>query len=194
MNETSISLLDRVCRDSDSEAWQRLAAIYTPALLGWLRRYDIQPSDADDLVQEVLMVVSREVSQFEHSGRRGAFRTWLRTILVHRLRNFWRSRGRRPRVPGGSEFLQELDQLLDSSSALSRLFDRQHDDHVLQQTLDQSKSKFAENTWLAFRQIVFDGRTASDVAAELGISVNAALIAKSRVLSHLKRENRGLVD
>jgi hypothetical protein len=80
---------------------------------------------------------------------------------------FWRSRGRRPQATGGTGFLQELDQLADSSSALSRMFDRQHDDHVLQQTLEQSKSKFAENTWLAFRRIVFDGRKASVTTTEI---------------------------
>ena len=194
MNQTSISLLDRVCRDPDSESWQRLVAIYTPALRAWLSRYDLQASDADDLVQEVLIVVSREVAQFEHNGRQGAFRNWLRTILVHRLRNFWRSSGRQPTTPGGTGFLQELDQLADPGSEVSRLFDRQHDDHVLRKILDQSLSRFTESTWLAFRRIAFEGQKAAEVAAELGISVNAVLVAKSRVLSHLKQEARGLID
>ena len=42
----------------------------------------IRPSDVDDLVQEVLAVVLRELPQFEHNGRTGAFRRWLRTILL----------------------------------------------------------------------------------------------------------------
>ncbi len=194
MDETSISLLDRVCRHSDSESWSKLAAIYTPVLHAWLRRYDLQTSDAEDLVQEVLVVVSREMTDFQHSGRPGAFRSWLRTVLVHRLRNFWRARQRRPSAKGGSDFLQELDQLEDPNSALSHLWDRQHDDQVLREALEQSKSKFTPNTWLAFQRVVLDGAKAADVARELGISANAVLIAKSRTLSHLKQVTRGLVD
>ena len=34
----------------------------------------------------------------------------------------------------------------------------------------------------------------ADVARELGLSVNAVLIAKSRVLQRLREEGRGLVD
>lgn len=194
MTETSISLLDRVRLDSDTESWQRLAAIYEPVLHAWLRRYELQMPDADDLVQEVLLVVCREVSRFEHSGRPGAFRSWLRTILVNRLRDFWRSRGRRPNAAGGSGFLEELDQLEDPNSALSRVWDRQHDEYVMRQALEHSKSKFTTNTWHAFQRVALDGLKATDVAAELGISVNAVLIAKSRVLGHLKRETRDLID
>ena len=92
MRHTSVSLLDRACNGSGPESWTRLASIYTPLLQVWLRKYALQPSDVDDLVQDVLVTVSRELPTFEHSGRTGAFRSWLRMILVHRLQNFWRSR------------------------------------------------------------------------------------------------------
>ena len=73
--------------------------VYTPLLKQWLSRYEVQDADADDLVQDVLMVVSRELPRFQHSHRRGTFRSWLRTILVHRLRRFWDKRQRRPVKP-----------------------------------------------------------------------------------------------
>jgi DNA-directed RNA polymerase specialized sigma24 family protein len=41
---------------------------------------------------------------------------------------------------------------------------------------------------------VLQGGRAADVAAELGISVNAVLIAKSRVLQRLRQERQGLLD
>jgi RNA polymerase sigma-70 factor (ECF subfamily) len=41
---------------------------------------------------------------------------------------------------------------------------------------------------------VLDGRPAADVAAEVGVTPNAALIAKSRVLRRLREEARGLTD
>lgn len=53
---------------------------------GWLRRYALQTADADDLVQDVCGVLVSELPAFEHNGRRGAFRCWLRGIMVNRLR------------------------------------------------------------------------------------------------------------
>jgi RNA polymerase sigma-70 factor (ECF subfamily) len=41
---------------------------------------------------------------------------------------------------------------------------------------------------------VLDGAPAAAVAAELGLSVNAVLIAKSRVLHRLREEGRGLLE
>jgi len=120
MVDTSLSLLDRLGDQSDSDSWDRLVELYRPLLYAWLRRYDaLQPSDADDLVQEVLLVVTRELPGFQHNRQRGAFRSWLRKILVLRLRNFWRSRQRRPIATGDSDFLRQLDELEDDVSRAS---------------------------------------------------------------------------
>jgi RNA polymerase sigma-70 factor, ECF subfamily len=40
---------------------------------------------------------------------------------------------------------------------------------------------------------VLEERPAADVAESLGLSVNAVLIAKSRVLRRLRQEGRGLI-
>jgi len=119
MNETSLSLLDRARQDSRNHSWERLANLYSPWLRNWLVRDGVQTADSDDLVQEVLLTVSRELPQFEHSGRVGAFRSWLRTILVHRLRDFWRSKKYRPAATGGSSWAEQLEQLADESSNAS---------------------------------------------------------------------------
>ncbi len=120
MLETSVSLLKLACNAPASAAWLHLTEIYTPLLQAHLTRYDIQAADSEDLIQEVLLTVSRELSKFEHSGRPGAFRSWLRTILVHRLRDFWRSKKYRPAATGGSTWADELDQLADEASNASR--------------------------------------------------------------------------
>lgn len=53
-------------------------AIYRPFIYGWLRRHSASHQDAEDLTQEVLTILVRELPGFSHSGRVGAFRRWLR--------------------------------------------------------------------------------------------------------------------
>ena len=48
-------------------------------------RAGVPCADNDDLIQEVLLIIFREVGGFERRGE-GAFRAWLRIILVHRMR------------------------------------------------------------------------------------------------------------
>jgi RNA polymerase sigma-70 factor (ECF subfamily) len=87
-----------------------------------------------------------------------------------------------------------LEALEDPHSDLSRRWDEEHDRHVLGRLLEAIRPDFAPATWQAFRRLVLDGRKAADVAAELGLSVNAVFIAKSRVQRRLRQEMRGLVD
>jgi RNA polymerase sigma-70 factor, ECF subfamily len=194
VSETSVSLLNRLRLHPEAAAWQRLVLLYTPLLQGWLRRYCLQPSDVDDLVQEVLAVLVRELPQFQHNGRSGAFRCWLRTILVHRLRKFWQRRQADPVVSGGSNFLQALDAWEDPTSDLSRHWDREHDEHVSRRLLELIQPEFTPSTWRAFQGVVLEGKSAQAVAADLGISVNAVFIAKSRVLARLREEGQGLLE
>lgn len=192
--ETSITLLDGLRLRPDADAWNRLVILYTPLIQGWLRRQGLGHADADDLTQEVLAVLMRELPHFQHDGRTGAFRRWLRLITVHRLRDFWRARQARPQAAGGSDFAKLLDQVEDPNSDLSRLWDREHDQHVARGLLAYLEPHFEPNTWCAFRRTVLDGAKAAAVAAELGISVNAVLLAKSRILHRLRQEMRGFTD
>ena len=194
MSDTSITLLQRLQHSTDPENWDRLMSLYRPLLTSWLRRYDVQASDSDDLMQEVLMAVAKDLPTFDHNGRTGAFRAWLRSIMVNRLRNFWRSRGRQLQAQGGSDVQLRLAQLDDPSSEMSQLWNQQHDLHVAQQLLQQVEPDFTAQTWAAFTRVAIDGQRADAVAVELGISTNAVFIAKSRVLTRLRREAAGLID
>ena len=194
MNETSLSLLNRLRRSPESESWNRLVELYAPLLRAWLRKYDVQASDADDLTQEVLLTVSKDLSKFEHAGQPGAFRGWLKAILVNRLRKFWRSRDRRPLARGDSDIDARLAQLDDPSSEMSLIWNREHDQFVLRQLLALAEPHFARNTWTAFCRVALDGAKPDVVAEEMGISRNAVIVAKSRVLSRLRQESEGLVE
>ena len=134
-DKTSISLLDQLRKEPGQPDWERLVAVYAPVLRGWLKRYDLQDSDADDLIQDVLVVVSSELVHFQHSGHSGAFRAWLRSILVNRLRHWWRSRKYPPAATGNSSFLEHLQQLDDPRSELSQLWNVEHDRHLTRQLI-----------------------------------------------------------
>lgn len=194
MNSTSISLLGRACSGAEPESWDRLTSIYQPMLCAWMRRYSLQQTDVDDLVQEVLLTVYRELPSFRHSGRTGAFRSWLRTILAHRLQQFWRARRLRPTGTGQTSLLEDLNALHDEASDASRIWNAEHDRHVIAQLLEHVRPRFQEKTWEAFRRQMLDGERADAVAASLGMPIEAVYVARSRVLKALRQEADGLVD
>jgi RNA polymerase sigma-70 factor (ECF subfamily) len=194
MSGTSVSLLERLRERPDGEAWQRLVAIYTPLLKQWLGRYGLQASDVDDLTQEVLAVLVRELPRFQHNQRTGAFRRWLRGIAVNRLRELWRNRGDAAHGGGDSDMARRIDQLEDPHSQVSKLWDLEHDRHVMGRLLVLIEAEFPTTWWRAFRRHVREGAPAAEVAAELNVSVNVVLLAKSRILRRMRQEAQGLID
>lgn len=188
MSETSLSLIDRVRHSGDEASWEELAQLYTPLLQRWAAKSQIQPSDCNDLVQEVLMAVHQSVDSFEHSGRTGAFRAWLRSILIHRISNYWRTRRNAAVGQGGSDFHDFLQNLSDPTSDLSQLWDREHDATVLAHLIERVSVGFSPTSVEAFKRTALRGESAARVAADLEISVNAVFVAKSRILSELRRQ------
>jgi RNA polymerase sigma-70 factor (ECF subfamily) len=190
MANTSLSLLDRIRRGSDTQSWTRLVALYTPWIENLFQRAEVSAADREDLRQEVLAVVCREISGFEHNRQTGAFRRWLRNIATNRLRDYWRQRQTNARRFVSVEWETVPDRLCE----LEASWESEHDQFVMRELLKQTEPSFTQTTWKAFCLQALHQWDASRCAAELGISVNAALLAKSRVLQHLRREAAGILD
>jgi RNA polymerase sigma factor (sigma-70 family) len=191
---TSQSLLERLHDRADAEAWHRLLTVYEPWLRGWLSRHDLQPADVEDVLQEILVVVSEKLPDFVHNGQPGAFRAWLRTILTNQVRHFLRGRQNRLAVLSPQPLSDWLEQMADPDSALRRQWDQEHDQQLVRRLLASIQAEFNPTTWQVFRMLVLEDRPAAEVAQHLGITANAVYVAKARVLARLRTEVRGLID
>jgi RNA polymerase sigma-70 factor (ECF subfamily) len=167
-------------------------SLYEPFIRRWLTDPALA-GDADDLTQDVLAILVRELPRFDRR-RLGSFRAWLRAITVNRVYEFWRRAGLRERPEGGTDAGDRLAQLADPASGLSRQWDAEHDAHVARKLLDLLESEFTRPTWTAFRRLVVDGASPAMIAAELGSTVNAVLLAKSRVMMRLREEAAGFLE
>ncbi|MBX3442595.1 MAG: sigma-70 family RNA polymerase sigma factor [Planctomyces sp.] len=195
MSQTPLTLLERFRAPLAGNApWARLLTLYSPCIERWLRQSGIPAADLPDLEQDVMATLLRELRTFQHSGRPGAFRHWLRKVVQNRAHDYWRRR-RRVGTPLQQERAAEvLENLEDSHRLMAAEFEKEHEDFLLRRLLDLIQPDFSATTWRAFYDQAIRGRSAKDVSADLGISPNAALIARSRVLQRLRSEAAGLID
>jgi RNA polymerase sigma-70 factor (ECF subfamily) len=159
-----------------------------------LRQQAVHPQDADDLTQEVLTILTRQLPRYQHSGCPGSFRSWLRTITVNRAREYWRAGRCRADALGGTSFQDFHNHLDDPDSDLSKQWDAEHDRQLCERLLRILEQDFKPTTVQAFRRLVFDGASGAEVAAELGLTRAAVYMAQSRVLRRLREEAAGLLD
>ena len=60
--------------------------------------------------------------------------------------------------------------------------------------LEELRPEFQPKSWQAFMEHGMSGRSAADVARELGVTVGAVYAAKFRVMSRLREELQGLLE
>jgi RNA polymerase sigma-70 factor, ECF subfamily len=188
MERTPASLLEQVRDTADETAWKRFVQLYTPLLYHWGRRLGLKAPDAADLVQDVFAVLVLKLPEFRYDPQR-SFRAWLRTVAL----NKWRDNGRRRLVSPLEENNGGLPEPAGPDGA--RDFEKaEYHKYLSIHALRVMQAEFRPTTWKACWEHVVVGRPAAEVAAELGVTVNAVYLAKSHVLSRLRQEMAGLLD
>ena len=189
VDSTSVSLLRRL-RESDAEDdWVRFSKLYTPLVFYWGRSQGLDATDAADLVQDVMakLVVKLREFQYDQSLK---FRSWLRTISVNQARDLRRAKAYRTATG-----LDNVDAPTQPGGNSVDLFDRQeYCVYLVARGRDLIRAEFEPLTWDACWKYAIEGRTAGDVAKELGITADAVRIAKCRVFSRLRKELEGLIE
>jgi RNA polymerase sigma-70 factor, ECF subfamily len=181
---TPITLLERLRTPNEPSAWGRFVDLYTPVLFAWARQLGLSDPDAADLVQEVFVLLLQKLPEFRYE-RGKSFRAWLKTITLNKYRE-----DRRRRVPL-SAGEGELEAVPESAEAF---WEQDYRDHLTRRALEVMKAEFQPTTWKAFWELVVNGRPGTEVAGELGVSVNSVYIARSRVLRRLRQELSELTE
>ena len=192
MHTTRLSLLQQISA-GDDDGWAEADRLYGTMIRRWLRDFSLSHDDADDICQEVMARLVKEISEFQHNGRVGAFRNWLRTTTVNLARNHLRKKNV-SRGTGSSDVQQMLGQLQDPSSKLSKQFNLEHDRSVMRALLSKVRQQFEPVTVNMFQVHVVQGLSARETAERLEVPVASVHTAKSRVLRRLRELAKDCLD
>jgi RNA polymerase sigma-70 factor (ECF subfamily) len=182
---TRPSLLVRLRDPRDGDAWREFVDLYVPVIYGYLRKQGLQDADAVDLAQDVLGAVAGAMSRLEYDRSRGAFRTWLFTVVRRKLSNWRRAQKHRPRGSGDSAARQLLEQW-PAPGGEEAAWEAEWEDRVFARACREVRRDVSDTTWQAFWRTAMEGHPGKQVAADLGLSVAAVYRARSRVLARLK--------
>ncbi len=183
---TSSSLLGRV-KARDPNAWPRMCDLYGPHIYRWCRRAGLQQADAADIAQEVFRTVAAKIADFQ-LGRPGGFRAWLQAITRNKIGDHLRRRRGHAQGQGGTAAQEQLQQVAESPDSASAADIDAQDNLLPHHALNLVRSEFADRTWQAFWLVVAEERSPAEVAQQLGTTLAAVYMAKSRVLCRLRQE------
>lgn len=182
---TSESLLIRVRDPSDREAWNRFDAIYRPVIYRLARRARWQHNDANDLVQQVMLSVSKAIPNWEKDPNRGTFRSWLHRVARNALISSIR----------GQRAMQFVDETTDMGCAalqestpdeLDLWIEQEYCRSRIRWAAEQVRDEFTNTSWRAFWMTTLDEASVIDTAEQLKISIGSVYAARSRIMRRLQ--------
>jgi RNA polymerase sigma factor (sigma-70 family) len=184
--ETRYSLILRLPDGGDVDAWQQFVSIYGPLVYRLARSKGFQDADAREIVQEVLVAVSKAVERWDPDPRLGRFRAWLFRIARNLMIKFLTRRRFRPIGSGDSGIAELLEQQVEPSPDDAALFDLEYRREMFRWAAEQVQEQVKERTWRAFWMTSIERWSAEDVARELAMTVGAVHIACSRVRGRIR--------
>jgi RNA polymerase sigma-70 factor (ECF subfamily) len=184
--ETRLSLLVRLTRTGpgDERAWREFVDYYAPAIYRWCVRRGLQDTDAQDVTQQVLLLLATKLPAFTYDPSR-SFRSWLRTLTHHAWADFLSARAAPASGhPGAWEALTSAEAREDLLQRIEDEFDLE----LLEQAMARVRTRVEPATWEAFRLTALEGVPAAEVAARLGKQVANVYVLRSNVQKLLQAE------
>ena len=184
--ETSHSLIARVKDLGDGTAWAEFLGIYQPVVFRMARRRGLQDADAQDVIQQVFLSISKSIEGWVPSDLQPPFRAWLTTIARNAIT---KALTRRPRdaATGSTSMVDLLEAQPDPQETTAEILAEARKELVRWAT-EQIRSEFSEATWNAFWRTAIEGVPIAEVAKSTGRSAGAVYVARYRVIARLKEK------
>jgi RNA polymerase sigma factor (sigma-70 family) len=193
--QTRRSLLSRLRDHEDKESWQTFFDRYWRLLYNVARRAGLDDVDAQDVVQDTVIAVAKEIPDFRYDRERGTFKQWLFRILRRRVSDHFRKLYRRPAHADISpETLEETGDadaiVMRDGVSLSEAWDQEWQRSVLDAAIAQVRAQANPKHFQVFDYCVLKEWPVAKVASTLGMNAAQVYLARHRVSSAVKRAAR----
>jgi RNA polymerase sigma factor (sigma-70 family) len=189
---TRHSLLARLKNWQDQQSWQEFFDTYWRLIYWTALRAGLSPEQAQDIVQETMVVVARNIHKFKPGRENGSFRGWLRNVTRWRLADHFQQRHKSlAEVPDDAGV--DLEQIPDPAGTdLEMVWETEWERNLLLVAADRVNARVKAEHYQAFDLCVAKGWPARKVARYLNMSVPGVYVAKHRIQAQLRTEVRRL--
>lgn len=200
---TRYSLLSRLQDWGDQESWRDFFDTYWRLIYAVALKSGLSEPEAQDVVQETVICVAKDIQKFKRDRRLGTFKAWLWNITRWRIADQLKKRQPAERFPyavqprshatdeepaeDNSEEIAEPD-----SSGIATVWEQEWKSNLFKAALTRVKRSVREEHYQIFDLYVLKEWPATKVARVLGVSLGQVYIAKHRVASMVRKELKAL--
>jgi RNA polymerase sigma factor (sigma-70 family) len=189
---TRETLLERLKGIDNHTGWQDFFDTYWRLIYGVAIKAGLSEDEAQDVVQDTVVTVARNIPEFEYDPAKCAFRTWLLNLTRWRIVDQIRKR----------QTLAANAQLVDSAAieeiadprgmVLETIWEQEWQANCLGAATQRVKRQVSPKQYQMFYLHVLKELPIQEVARRVGANVGQVYLAKHRVGRLLKREIKRL--
>lgn len=190
---TRYSLLSRLQNWDDEESWRVFFDTYWRLIYSIALKSGLTEAEAEDVVQETVICVAKDINKFKRDRKCGTFKGWLRNLTRWRIAD--QLRKRQPNLSGESDSSGENAGLMDSGeipdavdAELENVWEAEWQSNLMEAALERIKRRVKEEHYQMFDLNVVREWPATKVAQTLEVSIAQVYLAKHRILALLKKE------
>jgi RNA polymerase sigma-70 factor (ECF subfamily) len=194
---TQASLLERLKDLEDQGSWQEFYATYRKLIFSFAIKHGLTGTEAEEVVQETVITVARNLPEFQYDPNRCSFKSWLFKLTLWRIRDQIRKRHPQDtsihRNPGETDRTSTIERIPGPEDEhLGALWEEEWKKDIFERALDKLKAQVEGKQFQIFDLYALQEWPARKVAQSLGVSVARVYVTKHRLSSLLEKEIRRL--
>lgn len=180
---TRYSLLSRLQDWEDHASWQVFFDTYWRLIFSVARKSGLTQTEAEEVVQETVICVAKNIQKFKRDPKRGSFKGWLCNLTRWRIADQLRKRTGLCQDERGEQEVVEL-----SDSAADPDWDHEWQAHLLKVAIQRVKQRVREEQYQLFDLYVTREWEIPRICETLGVSKTQVYLAKLRITRLLRKE------
>ena len=205
---TRRSLLTRLQNLDDQESWKDFFDTYAHLIYRVAVKAGLTDAEAQDVVQETVIIVARKMPGFKYDPALGSFKSWLMLITRRRIEKQLKKRmpvkvGQASRLSGAGETSALRSDDSKRTSTVERIpdptgfnleaaWDAEWEKNLWNAALARVKAVLKPKQFQMFDLYVLKEWPVKDVARALGVSATHVYVTKHRVAGMIKAELKQL--
>jgi RNA polymerase sigma-70 factor (ECF subfamily) len=183
---TRYSLLSRLQNWEDQESWKDFFNTYWRLIYAAALKSGLTEAEAQDVVQETIICVAKDINKFKRDRSLGSFKGWLRNLTRWRIADQLRKRD-----PAATPLPGEMSELPEEKDAgLEKIWTEEWQSNLMAVAMERVRLHVKEEHYQMFDLYVVRQVPAREVARLLGTNVTLVYLAKHRVMALIRREVR----
>jgi RNA polymerase sigma-70 factor, ECF subfamily len=191
---TRSSLLSRLKNASDAAGWQYFVDHYGRLIFQVCLRSGLTRQEAEDVVQDTVAAVAKQMPRFQYDRSKGSFKGWLARVTRNHIADFLerktREAKRRVELPearaDGEAAKDEI--AAGGSESMDELWESEWRQHLMTRALKCVQQQLPARSVQIFQMSALDGWSTEKIAAALCLSRPQVYLARHRAARIVKRE------